>query len=84
MEHEHDIGRPTSPLHVWDVRAARLRAEHPGWRIWYVPAAATRGATWHAQPHRFPLNAASPEELSDAIAADNAGPWKARTLSLSV
>ena len=36
-----------------------LRARFPRWHVWYVPSAVTRRATWHAQPARFPLDAAA-------------------------
>ena len=49
-----------------------LRARFPRWHVWYVPSAVTRRATWHAQPARFPLDAADAEELAAAIEADEA------------
>ena len=62
--------RPRNPL---DTEADRLRAGHPGWRIWYVRSAVTRGVIWSAQPARYPLTAGSADELAEAIDADEAG-----------
>ncbi len=56
---------PSSP----DQQLARLRDRFPGWRAWYVPRA-VGGATWHAQPARYPLDAAGPDELAALIEAD--------------
>jgi hypothetical protein len=56
-----------------EQQAASLRARFPRWRIWWVPRALDGGASWHAQPSRYPLNAGDPKELSAAIEADETG-----------
>jgi hypothetical protein len=55
-----------------DDQAEALRARYPGWRVWYVPRAVSRGAWWSAQPARFPLIADGPDELAALIEADEA------------
>lgn len=67
---DRDDERPRSVL---DEQAARLRAAHLGWRIWYVRSAVTRGVIWSAQPARYPLTADSAGELAALIDADPAG-----------
>jgi hypothetical protein len=69
---DRDDDAPASPLNGLDAAAARLRAAWPAWKVWYVPRAVSRDATWHAQPRRYPLAAAGPDELAEAIAADEA------------
>jgi hypothetical protein len=49
----------------------QLRAEHPGWLIWYVPHH-DRTVMWCARPEPL-LNEASPEELAEAIERAEAG-----------
>jgi len=56
-----------------DDQADELRARYPGWRVWYVPRATSRGAWWSAQPSAYPLVADSPDGLADLIEADEAG-----------
>jgi hypothetical protein len=72
-DHLSPPGSSGSPLYPLDAQLAGLRARFPHMRIWYVPRAATRAATWHAQPARYPLDAASPEELAALIEADQGG-----------
>lgn len=50
-----------------DVELAQLRAENPGWRLWYVPNSASGHVTWCAQPLPL-LNCGSPRELREEIA----------------
>ena len=71
---DRDDGTPASPLHGLDEQAARLKARWPHWRVWCVPRSGPRGATWHAQPRRYPLDAGSPDELAALIEADEAAP----------
>ena len=66
---DHD-DRPRSVL---DEQADRLREQQPGWRVWYVRSAVTRGVIWSAQPARYPLTADSVGELAAFIDADPAG-----------
>jgi len=56
-----------------EERAAALRARFPRWRVWYVPRASDGGATWHAQPAGYPLNADSAAGLAEAIEAHEGG-----------
>ena len=51
-----------------DATRDRLRHDFPGWRIWYVPQAASGHVTWCAQPEPL-LNETSPEALRDAMKA---------------
>jgi hypothetical protein len=50
-------------------RLEQLRREHPGWRIWNVPRV-NGPTTWHAEPARYPLNAADPGELEEYLRTD--------------
>ena len=63
-------GRQRNPL---DTEADRLRAGHPGWRIWYGRNPVAGIVHWYASPGRFPLSATSPAELSVLIDADETG-----------
>ena len=62
----------TEPANYADDQAARLRDRYPGYRIWHVPRAGG-GAFWSAQPARYPLIAAGPDELAALIDADQTG-----------
>jgi hypothetical protein len=62
------------PMNGRDEQAAELRARFPGWHIWFVVSAVQRTASWHATPGRYPLNAASAEDMAAAIEADEARP----------
>jgi hypothetical protein len=55
------------PLSQLDAELAQLRAENPGWRVWYVPHGVDGSVTWCAQPLPL-LNCGSPKELSEEIA----------------
>lgn len=55
-----------------EQQAASLRARFPRWRVWWVPRALDGGATWHAQPARYPLDAGNSRELAAMIEADEA------------
>jgi len=66
--------RPTSLMRHpwWHIERLcfgpdRLRAENPGWRLWYVPNSASGHVTWCAQPLPL-LNCGSPRELREEIA----------------
>lgn len=61
------------PLNVLDEQAARIREQHPAWRIWYVRNPVARIVNWYASPARFPLAATTPDELAALIDADEAG-----------
>jgi len=50
-----------------DAELAQLRAENPGWRIWYVPHSYDGSVTWCGQPLPL-LNCGSPKELREEIA----------------
>jgi hypothetical protein len=66
-ESTQDEARARHPdLHYLDREKARLEAEHPGWRIWYVPNSHSGLVTWCAQPLPT-LNAYSPKELTGYI-----------------
>jgi len=54
-----------------DVELAQLRAENPGWRLWYVPHAVDGSVTWCGQPLPL-LNCGSPKELREEIAEASA------------
>ena len=61
----------TSFLGALDREKAELEERHPGWQIWYVPHL-DRTVTWCARRNPL-LNEASPEDLSAAIEAAEAG-----------
>jgi hypothetical protein len=62
-------------MNQFDAIVARLEATWPKWQIWYVPRA-VGGMTWCARrwdDEKRVLNADSPDELADYLAAKGTG-----------
>jgi hypothetical protein len=63
-------GAGAAVIHRTAEIVARLEADWPKWRVWWVPRAIDGHLTWHAHrrdDERHVLHADSPDELDEAI-----------------